>query len=686
MVPLPFTEFLELLRQRGFGVGLQDYVAVGKLLDRWDRTDRDGIRDAIAALIAREAEEARDIRALFDQFYAEPSIRAGDTDGIRGEPRIPWNVRAAALLKRRLVSIAALAVLSTAVAAVVAMRTIGAIVLPAPPPPPQLYPTVGAVSTPDLDVAMLDAHVLTASLNEPATAGLPAPPRQLWWGPILWVAGGTALVTAAALWARRLRSAARDWTRRAWRRALADLPGPYDLDFRLRDLVTRLPKADVEEAATIIGRTFSRDAPGDDLDVRSTIRETLRTGRPQLVFQSRHIQEPVLVLQDVSQPMDPHAARVNGLLDDLHRQGVVLDRWYYDGDVSRPAPRPFAAPVPLEQLLRRRDAGPVMVISAGEGLHASVASPDSAWLDALAESDRRVWLTPVSDSRLWPAALQRVPLPIVPMTRRGLVEAASLLAHAERIGTGVSSRMVHEERRATTGDVRRIKRLASLVPFPTVSLLELLRQQFAEDVPEAAVIYATGGTTLGGDLPFRMTDQEIRDLTGEMRREQPALEAKVREYLLRVLHESEPPDGSAAHYRWEASTAIQQLQLARLHQTDSTAPAEAVRQLGRGPLWEEVRVALARQPAVPGLPTIAPAASPADPPPLIAVVSGTAPFKWRWPRVADLAASLGTGPAGRNARRLHAGRAPHGLAPQRRVLPRLPRRWVEPGRAQRPAS
>ena len=281
-----------------------------------------------------------------------------------------------------------------------------------------------------------------------------------------------------------------------------------------------------------------------------------------------------------------------------------------------------------------------MVISAGEGLHASVASPDSAWLDALAESDRRVWLTPVSDSRLWPAALQRVPLPIVPMTRRGLVEAASLLAHAERIGTGVSSRMVHEERRATTGDVRRIKRLASLVPFPTVSLLELLRQQFAEDVPEAAVIYATGGTTLGGDLPFRMTDEEIRDLTGEMRREQPALEAKVREYLLRVLHESEPPDGSAAHYRWEASTAIQQLQLARLQQTDSTAPAEAVRQLGRGPLWEEVRVALARQPAVPGLPTKPPAASPADPPPLIAVVSGTAPFKWRWPRAADLAASL----------------------------------------------
>jgi hypothetical protein len=634
MTALPFADFLEVLRHRGFGVGLQDHVAVGKLLDRWEHTDRAALRDAIAALVARHDAEVREIRVLFDEVYPARA-RAAVAGPEIAATRLPWNVRLQARLQSRRAWGLALALLATLVTLAVAARMRGAVLLPPLPAAPALYsPTVApspASVSPSLDVRV---PVTIAG----ASSALPAPPRRVWWTAVGWVAAGTAIVTIAALWGVRLRSAARDWSRRAWRRVLADLPGPYEIQWRIRDLGTRLPKADVEEAATIIGRAFSRDALGRHLDVRATVRAAARAARPQLVFAARRVQEPILVLQDVSQAMDPHAERVDGLLDDLRRQGVALDRWYYDGDVSRPAPRPVAAPLPLEQLLRRRDSGPVMVISAAEGLRATVATSDGAWLEALMQPDRRVWLTPVTDPRLWPTALRRMPLPVVPMTRRGLIEAASLLAHAERIGTAVTSRFVEVERRASAGDVRRLQRLASLVPFPTVSMLEQLRRRFAPDIPESAVIYAAGGTTAGGDLPLRMPDDEVRELSAEMRRTNPALEARAREYLLRVLAESEPPPGSAAHVRWQASAAIQRLQLAHLQSGDVSVAAGEVRRLESGPLWEEVRAAAARQPAtIVGRARSDPAA---EPPPFAAAPAETPPFAWRWPRLADVAAAM----------------------------------------------
>ena len=45
--PLPFSDFLDLLRARGLGVGLHEYLAVGKLLSRWDSTNPEEFRDAL---------------------------------------------------------------------------------------------------------------------------------------------------------------------------------------------------------------------------------------------------------------------------------------------------------------------------------------------------------------------------------------------------------------------------------------------------------------------------------------------------------------------------------------------------------------------------------------------------------------------------------------------------------------
>ena len=48
---LPFTGFLEILRSKGYGVGLNEHVALANLLAHWDRTHAEEFGDAVAALI-----------------------------------------------------------------------------------------------------------------------------------------------------------------------------------------------------------------------------------------------------------------------------------------------------------------------------------------------------------------------------------------------------------------------------------------------------------------------------------------------------------------------------------------------------------------------------------------------------------------------------------------------------------
>src|SRR5690606_36419165 len=85
MSALPFSDFLELLRARGMGVGLHEHLAVGRLLEHWDSTNRADLRDALAALVARHEGEVETIRGLFDECY--PPDDAIDQDSGSGGPR-----------------------------------------------------------------------------------------------------------------------------------------------------------------------------------------------------------------------------------------------------------------------------------------------------------------------------------------------------------------------------------------------------------------------------------------------------------------------------------------------------------------------------------------------------------------------------------------------------------------------
>jgi hypothetical protein len=405
------------------------------------------------------------------------------------------------------------------------------------------------------------------------------------------------VVAMVALWGARMRAAARQWTAEAWRSELADLPGPFHGTLLLKDFVSRMPRADIEDAATVLSRSFSSDWRGNELDVKRSLRETLRFGmQPHLIFKPRRVQEAILVLQDISQSMAVHARRVDSLNADLRRQGVVMEHWFFDGDVALPARRPFGEPMPLAQLFRSRGDGPTLILSAGAGVPAALARPETDWLAALRNRARLAWVNPITDPKLWPAAMQRLPVLILPMTRAGLLHAANVLAHANYPGSR-ELRRITASPPVTAAHIHQLRRLASVVPYPTPEFLELLRQRFAPAIPESAVFYAVDARSASTNLPFRMPDDEIHDSLRHIRAESPELERQVREYLVKVLGDSEPQQGSAAHLRWQASRAIHQVQLAELRGADASAGVETLRQIYNGPLWEEIKEIVDRQPA-----------------------------------------------------------------------------------------
>ncbi|MEQ1731619.1 MAG: hypothetical protein ABL982_24875, partial [Vicinamibacterales bacterium] len=424
----------------------------------------------------------------------------------------------------------------------------------------------------------------------PTPPALPDPPPRTAGGAVWQTSGALFLIGLAAAWGLERRRVHRSWLTESWRRALGALPGPYHVDIHVRDLHTRLPRGDVEDAANILGRIYRTDERTRELDPRESLRLTLRKGLlPCLVFRRVRTARPIVVLQDLGLDMDMWRAKVERLLFDLRRQGVVLERWYFDGDPRRLSERPSGPPRDVSDVFKHQTDSPVLVVSAGGSLEA--ITDEGRWLELFARP-RFAWLTPVSDTRLWPAVLTSPSVRAWPMTRDGLTGAARALAGqetAEWIRTAVLS-----EGHVLGDDIERVKRLASLVPHPTPELLEKLRQKFTPDVSDAAVAHVASAAGAGGMREIRLPDIEITRLASAVRSDSPTLEAAVRAEVVRSLDDSEPPTGSAAHLRWQLARAIQQERLADLGYGDVVAAKAMLGELQQGPIWEEARRAATR--------------------------------------------------------------------------------------------
>ena len=67
--PLPFADFLTALKTRGIQIGVAQYQAAGRLLAKWDSTNLEQLKQAFAALLARNDDDIDIIKATFDECF-----------------------------------------------------------------------------------------------------------------------------------------------------------------------------------------------------------------------------------------------------------------------------------------------------------------------------------------------------------------------------------------------------------------------------------------------------------------------------------------------------------------------------------------------------------------------------------------------------------------------------------------
>ena len=586
----PFAELLADLRRRGFGIGLHEYRDVTKLVSRWKGVDRTSFRDALAALLARNAVEVEGIREAFDEWAAAEPLPL---------PPPPRRVRSWTW------HIAAVVLIVVAAAAYFAWRY------------ERDQPPVTNVTPPPA--------TQTVS-SRPPPPQLPNPPRepgrQMSW----FVTGAIAIAVLLALAVREARRRQMHWTRQYWRHVLANEPGPHHYASKAHPSAPPFPRAAIEEVGTILGRAIDADATNSDvLDVEESLRLTLRAGMaPQLKFQPPPLNVPVLVLRDTAWQMRPWEAKVDYFIRELRRQGVVLEQWFFAGDPRAVSRVPDGPAVGLDTLAFSRSEASLMILSSGQ----AVSAESLRELERLLKKwNYRTWIHPAGNPEYWRPALNVLPLRIWPMTRAGVHAAA---VEISRRGDMAVPPKIAPVRSVTRGDVERMKQLLALAPPVSLEVAQEMRRRFCPEVPEEVMLFLGAEGVFYGDTIAFPPDQ-LQQLMAAASRD-PERERNVRRYLLEMMHESRPPEESAAYLRWQLDESIQRL---KLDPSDSGA-RDTIRDLAQGPLKDEVQSAVTLHgvdvPVRVGVPT----QLPSPPPPSL----GKRPPVWAWPRFAAAAVAI----------------------------------------------
>lgn len=554
---LPFGEFLSALRLRGVAIGIQEYQSVARLLRGWPGIERDALRDALAALLARDAKEVQTISAAFDEWFPRPAAEQVQPVRVR---RRWW-----------LGVVAAIAFFAAAAALGDAWYRRVAWPMNVPSPKPAIPGEKPAEPVEDAPI--------------PTLPELPPAPRDDDTTLPLLLAAGLALLLGAIAAEVRTRRRRREWNEEYVAETVESSKGPA----RYTPVVTReqalIPPVWMEDVAAILGRGED-DSPGVHLDVDESLRQTLRHGlRPHLAFQPPPRNAFLLLLEDVHWQMRPWKPKIEAFLAGLQRQRVDHERWYFDGDPAVVWREGHPARVQLDDLFSTRGAASLLILSTGDALRGLGENEDAR--DVLKRWTFRSWLNPIANPSYWNEELSALPIRVWPFTRNGLHGMAWDLARMPQVADDDRSDIARD---VTADDIERMKRLIALVPQPTVALADELRRRYAADIPEEVVLFLIADGAFHGER-YQLPKEELAQLIATLRADAPSRELHIRRYLLEVLRDSEPEPGSVAHLRWQLDVAMQ-----KLHVGESAETSHALTSLASGPLRHEVEGAIGAAP------------------------------------------------------------------------------------------
>src|SRR6185503_9093945 len=102
---MTFLDLLRAIEEAGLPVGVREHMAVSRLLARTDLTDPDTIKASLAALLARNPQEAALVRDTFDRFcrtHVAPAVEPPAAEERRppfmARLRVRWALWGAAAL------------------------------------------------------------------------------------------------------------------------------------------------------------------------------------------------------------------------------------------------------------------------------------------------------------------------------------------------------------------------------------------------------------------------------------------------------------------------------------------------------------------------------------------------------------------------------------------------------------
>lgn len=267
-----------------------------------------------------------------------------------------------------------------------------------------------------------------------------------------------------------------------------------------------------------------------DLDVPGSLLRSFQGRFPPLCFESRQLNVPLLVLQDIGLDMQLWQRKVGALLDGLTLRGVVMRRFFFYGAPERVYQDPALPGVELARILAEHEECALLVLSSG----AAVLPEPALWKDVLSRWPRRAWIHPAGDPALFPPAVTGLPVRSWPMTYFGLIGAAFSLVHDRDHRFVVPEARLHRARPVSVADVERLERLVRLYPHATAELVEYLRQRFMPEVPEEVIIHLRQRCLDPGSIFFQFAPAPDAPPTGE--------EVAAMRCLLSALDDSRPQE------------------------------------------------------------------------------------------------------------------------------------------------
>lgn len=515
--PLPLSDFISELRNRGLSMGVSEHLSVGKLLDRWEDIDITSLRCSLMALLARNPTEAKLVQETFDEFYVltEPLVRP-PTEKMAIGQRIKFNFKARWYFW-------VLVIAAFLAGGYYLHKVLNPDPIPTPPPPPPAPPSTGKMLDPSPDINKMKDLFL--------------------WKQAGAVTGFLGLLVVIPAYFNRLRMEARARAYRQWSSELDAVPGPYSYPINTAGLVPPYSKDELDDISSVLSRSV-KTIRGDELDVEKSLNRTLNAGLyPQIVFRTRATPEiPLLVLVDEGDEMRLWRSQIDALLSGLEERGVHLDRWHFHISAER-VYAPDGTTISLKQLTRLRSESSLIIISCGEGVLEGENFKLASWIATLNHWRSRAWLHPVSDIRKRRAALDNVQMEVWPMTGKGILAAARQIARGDSHLIDVHSIKTGGERSANALDIQLLCSLLTFCPSKDPDLLEMLRQHFYPNIPKAATVEALAAPPLSTPLPIGPKPE------------------KVHAYLLKLLNDSRPKEESLAHLHWRLDVALQQLGL-----------------------------------------------------------------------------------------------------------------------------